>query len=354
LITKIPKKVYDSLKENPDLSGRELHQRGLATSSRTGRRWKSYFRQGIAIPDENYFQPRVTSQQMEELEDDEDFDLEQFLEMAPQLVREAQRRDPVITHDVFDFASKKPVAVMFPSCAHLGGRYTAYEEFRTAFQQMLAIDRLYVGSMGDDIEGFEASFRDADAVYGQIVDIKIQYKILESVLEELASRNKLLFGVASQHGGDWTQRSTGSNPIKSLYLKHGVPFFDGMAYVTFKIGEQNYKVALSHAFKGTSAWNPLHPQMKAWKFEFPRADLVVMGDRHQYGWSEVPGYGWEEDAPETVLLLQCGTMKILNDKFTIKRFSQGRLGWPVVVFSPDDHVVKWSTDLDDIKYWLGD
>ena len=348
----VPQEVIEHLKEHPSSTGMDLFLKGLAGSPRTGNRYKQYIKAGVA--DSACRQKRVLSQQMADLWEDESFNLEQFLERAPQLVREAQRRDPVITHDVLDFDTDQPVAVIFPSCAHLGGRYTAYEEFKDIFHQVLGMDRIYWGSLGDDIEGFETFFRDVDAIYSQIVNVKVQYQILERILDELAEQHKLLFGMSSQHGGDWTQRNTGTNPIKDLYLKYGVPFFDGQAYVKFVVGDQTYNVAMAHAFKGHSQWNPLHPQTRAWKFEFPQADLVVMGDRHTFGWSEVPGYGWEEDSPKTVLLLQSGTMKTGPDKYTIQKFSQGQLGWPIVVFFPHEHKLKWSWELEDIKYWLGE
>lgn len=194
----IPKATYEYLVQNPEVSGRQLYELGLATSPRTGRRWKGWFHSGIAYPTAEL---RPVSVRMEEWENDQEdeFDIDTFLDVAPRLVRQAHREDPIFTEDQIDFQTDKSVGVIFPSCMHLGGRYTAYEDFRKLFDQVLETPRLYWGSLGDDIEGYLAQFRDASAVYEQLFSPLRQLRVLERVLQKLGS--KVIFGMSSQHGG---------------------------------------------------------------------------------------------------------------------------------------------------------
>lgn len=351
---RIPKHVYEFFCKNPNLSAAEA-ARFLHLPGRTVRRYRYYWLREAAVP----VQPeqKITSERMQELEDndfEDDFDVDTFLEEAARQVRRLDKVDPIITQDRFHFDGDKPIAVAFVSCLHLGGRYTAYDEFRDIYEQILDIPRLYFGSLGDDIEGFISYFRDAEAVYDQIIDPKRQRVILERVLEPMAAQNKLLFGCSSQHGDKWQRRQSGDNPIKEMYMDtFGVPFFDGVGYIEFVVGKETYYIALSHEFPGTSQWNPLHAQQRASKFRFPLADVVVQGDKHTTAYALVTSFMDEylmgsRPSPYT-WLVQSGTAKTGPDKYTITNWSRGNFGWPVVIFYPNKHDLTVEMDLDRVR-----
>lgn len=350
----VPQEVIKCLEEDPSLTGMDLFLKGLAGSPRTANRYKQYVVMKKAVPDPHReIAVSVASQQEQ---NEEEFDVEEFLKIAPTLVREAQRNDPVLTHDTFNFNADSAVGIIFPSCAHLGGRYTAYDEFRIIFNKILDTPRIFWASLGDDIEGFISQFRDADAVQSQIFNIKMQYQLLSAVLDKLVDKNKLLLGVASQHGGAWTQKQSGENPIKDLYRSHNVPFYDGKAYLRFEVGNQVYHVAIAHEFPGNSIWNAVHPQTRALRFDFPNADVVVCGDKHKWGASVIPAFPWESEAgnrsSSTALLIQSGTAKTGPDKWSIAGWSKGQLGWPICIFYPHKHEIQYTFDFDIAEYLL--
>jgi hypothetical protein len=354
----IPKTVYDYLAEHRTISGAEL-SRTFGIPGRTARRYVLNFRTGTAEPKENYYETPARSQRYEDWEDEQDevaFDPIAFLKEAPKLVKQAQAKDPVFTNDNLIFDVSKPVGVIWASCAHLGGRYTAYEEFRSIYEDVLDIPRLYWGSLGDDIEGFLTQFPDVDAVQSQLMSVDNQMILLENILDPLVDSRKLLFGCGSQHGGKWMSRRQGTNRVKNLYLDMGVPFYDGMAYLKISVGEQTYFVGVGHEMPGNSMWNPSHPQARALRWRYPNADVIVMGDKH------TPSMHWEsvyKDEYEAgnrsspfVWLLQAGTAKTGPDKFTVQSWATGILGWPITVFYPDQHKVKCTFDLQDAETWL--
>jgi hypothetical protein len=344
---KIPFAVYEYLQDHPDTTGRELEELGLVNSDRSGRRFKNWFKQGIATP-------VVSSSCMDQLEPD--IELEDELERLDDMVAERQNQNPVFTTDRLKFDGTGPVAVMFVSCIHLGGRYTAYKQFRTILDQALSLPRVYWASLGDDIEGFLSQFPDAQSVSEQLYQLDNQFILIEKLLNRLNENNRLLFGMGSQHGGKWLSKRWGMNPIKRMFTDRGRPYYDGMAYLKFDVGDIDYNVAIAHTFSGGSAWNDLHSQTKALRFNFPNADVVVQGDKHKYAVSEVPAYDWEYEIgnrkSNRALLLQAGTAKTGPDPYTILNWSKGQLGWPTVVFYPDTHKIKWSWDLNDVKEWL--
>lgn len=344
----VPQSVIAALEENSSLTGMDLFLKGLAGSPRTGNRWKQYVSLGVAESAKCTLKPPVVQ---------DDVSLDELINLSTQLVEVKQKINPVITTQDFVF-EKGPIAIIFASCMHLGGRYTAYAEFKSLFDKTLNIPNLYWGLMGDDIESFLPQFPNKSAVVEQVWQIDVQLRMIEKVLNELADRDQLLLGMSGQHGGDWLFKEWGINPVKEMYIRRGRPFFDGQAYIKLKVEGECYNVAMSHKFRGHSQMNPLHAQATAMRFSFPMADCIIQGDKHSFAWAELPAYGFEAEvgnrANDRVLLLQSGTGKTGPDPYTIKGWSKGRLGWPVVLFMPDEHLMKWTWDIKDAVHWLGE
>lgn len=278
--------------------------------------------------------------------------MEELFRLARESANVINRVDPVITHAEIDIpVTSEPVGIIFVSCAHLGGRYTFHEQFERIFDRVLNIDRLYWVSMGDDVEGFLPGFPDASAITDQaIANPKVQRLMLAHVLDKLAQNNKLLCGMASQHGGDWQQKRTGDNPIKDMYLEHKVPFFDGKALVTLRVGPTVYRLALAHEFKGTSQWNANHSQRRAIAFDFPNVDVAIQGDKHRGGVQRftVPPFEYDAGMVDSYVkwLVQVGTMKQGPDKFSIRGWSRGVLEWPILIFQASEHRIEWTDSLE--------
>src|SRR5437762_464480 len=64
-------------------------------------------------------------------------DLDELLRLCRASASVINRVDPVVTHEVVTFDTSQPIGVIFVSCAHLGGRYTFYDEFERIFSQVL-------------------------------------------------------------------------------------------------------------------------------------------------------------------------------------------------------------------------
>lgn len=265
--------------------------------------------------------------------------------------------DPVITHETIRIPTDRPVALIFTSCAHLGSRYTFYEGFEAIFSRVLGLDRCYWLSLGDDVEGFLPGFPDGSAIVDQAVaNPRAQRRMLAGVLDKLAVQGKLLCGCASQHGGDWVRKRTGDDPIKDLYLERHVPFFDGKGLIQLQVGTETYNLAVAHEFPGSSQYNKNHSQRRAALFDFPGADVVVQGDKHSYAVQEFSLPPFEFDAglraTYTQWLVQVGTAKTGNDKYSIRGWSRGVLEWPVLIFRPDRHFIAHARDLSLVELML--
>jgi len=285
----------------------------------------------------------------------EEFDLEEALDIADRLQVMMDVIDPVITSIEVQFPAH-PVAIMFSSCAHLGGRYTWYKGLRETFDWLEAIKQLYIGLLGDEIEGFLPGFRNAEAVTAQVLPIKIQRAVLAAYLKQWSGAGTILFGCHSQHGGDWYEKAVGLNPIKDDFLKNECPFFDGKGLVKMRVGEQKYVLAVAHSFKGSSIYNPNHSQRRASLFDYPSADVVIQGDKHRYATQHMSDRVEEYHAglrPSPLIWhVQVGTAKTGADKYTIRGWQRGWFEWPILVFYPDRHVIKQAFEIKDLQHLL--
>lgn len=141
-----------------------------------------------------------------------------------------------------------------------------------------------------------------------------------------------------------------------------VPYFHGKGVIQLKVGKdenntEDYVIYGAHQMKGSSIYNPTHPQMRALLWEVPSADFVAMGDKHQYAYSEVPHHDMSFlsglHANRTAHLLQIGTAKNGPDHYTIRGWSKGNFEWPMFVLYPGEHKIKRCYDFEDLAHLLG-
>lgn len=282
--------------------------------------------------------------------------LEELFAAARENIRLTDSFDPIINHATVTW-KHGPVAVMCVSCAHLGSRFTFYEQFDSLFRRVLDTPRLYWLSLGDDVEGFLPGFVDGSAVLEQaFANPKIQRAMLAAVLDKLAERKKLLAGCSSNHGGAWARRKTGDDPIKDMYMARHVPFFDGKALLSLHVGDQEYHVGMAHSFPGFSMYNPVHAQRRASLFDFPTADVLVMGHKHSYAVTEMslPPHEFDAGLRASYIqwLVQVGTAKTGPDRYSMEGWARGVLEWPILIFREDRHEVTVTRHVQTAQYML--
>lgn len=283
--------------------------------------------------------------------------LENLMELARMAQVEMMKIDPVVTHLDIDLTNAKgPQAFLLAGCMQTGGRWTWHDFIRKQLERAISHPSVWIGFFGDDIENFKSgTFAGAMSQYEQALQPPLQRRILELFLDKVQSRVK--WAMWSQHGSMWDARD-GFSYIKQLYLARNIPFFDGFGYIKMHVGNQEYQVAVSHEFPGSSMYNKTHAQKRALWQRFPLADVIAQADKHQYAISEEDVYGLEVAAGSRkspyVHLVQIGTAKAGPDKYTIQGWEPGTAEWPWMVLYPDKHLVKMTRHFEDVMMWVGD
>ena len=285
--------------------------------------------------------------------DDEQTQAE-LLEVMRTLKRIQEARDPTISQYEWTFEGEGRCAIQFVSCMHLGGAWTFHDKIREHYDQVAQTENAHMIQVGDEIEGFPPWFRNAKSSMEQLLPLSIQEELFVTYFNQVAK--KTLAGLGSQHGGAWMEARTGVNRLKELYLAENIPYFDGKGLFTLHVGEQTYHVIIAHGLKGHSQYNLTHPHIKALMTEYPNANAIIMGDRHQNGYTYRNMFTAEAEvgiqASSEKHFIQVGTAKQGADPYTMRGWSKGQPGWWWLVFLPDRHEIRATLRFADVKFWL--
>lgn len=283
-------------------------------------------------------------------------DLDNWLEelgKLQELILDAQPHTIVATVKIR--SGGQPIAFMPTSCWHIGGLYTFHDKFREKFNELLQVDRLYWGSLGDEWEGFPPNW--ASTVFNNLVNPTIQKQLIWKIIKRLAKEGKLLFSCWSNHPA-FMQRRTGEDPAAQLYYRAEIPYFNARGIVKLYVDGMRYILDVAHDFKGASMYNPNHQQGREMR-SFPYADMIISSHKHQYSYQEYHVNGMALEAGLTqnnmARLVNVGSTKAGPDPYTVRGWGLGQFtfdSWPCFIFSAKRHAIHQVHDLDAVKWYL--
>lgn len=245
----------------------------------------------------------------------------------------------------------RPIGFVPTSCWHLGGLYTNHREFRERFQEVLAIDRLYWGTHGDEWENFPPGW--GMTVYINLMPPHLQRQLVAKIVDKLHEAGSLLYSCWSNHPA-FTERLTGEDPSAAIYMDK-IPYFRGKGILKLSVDEQMYIMSLAHKLPGASIHNPTHSQGRQLG-QVPQADFVIEGHRHSYAYQEqahrLESYDAGLQQNRVAHLVQVGTAKDGPDPYTMRSWSRGEFTWPCFVLSATQHEIHRVYDTDALKWYL--
>jgi len=270
-----------------------------------------------------------------------------------EMVEEA---DPIFTYGRTRIDTDKPIIYQAVGDIHMGSRYVEYKEFRATVHRMLDTPRVYWGMHGEDVEGFNTSFKDASGVLNQLVQPKIQRALDQRLLTMLHEKGRLLYGCAGTPGHG-VIKIIGQDLVQDLYQGLHVWYFVGKAIFVLEVGEQQYVFMVGHRLPGTSIYNPNHAQIRALLYDCPVADFIVSGHTHAYGYQEYMHHELAYRAgvmpTNRTHLVNVGTAKTGPDPYTMSNWRQGVMEYPMFSLHPTRHEIKRVYGWDDMDHYLG-
>lgn len=206
--------------------------------------------------------------------------------------------------------------VTFMADLHIGGEHTDYKRIEDEVNAVVKSPNPNTGVflLGDLIDAFAFN----PAQFGEIEQTPEQINYARSLVQHLDKHGKLL-GVWNGNHDAWVKKY-GFDPYTYILEGINVPYMHGIGYVTAKIGEEKYNIAGNHMFKGSSMYNPTHPQRRAINEGARGADIVVSGHWHDKGISQIPMMEFGGESRITTLIA-LGTYKATDEYIRTYGFS---------------------------------
>lgn len=199
-----------------------------------------------------------------------------FEELHDEAVRRSDFRDKVegeLRNVDISIDSKKPIAIAWFSDTHVGNAGVDYCKLKDTAQVIKEHPLVYCITGGDITDSL---FFD----YGEeIMNMQEQYFYMYKMLNWIGAEN-ILAGVQGNHDS-WSRKQGVTNYINFAgELKR--PLLRGTSFVNLTVGQSDYRIMLAHKFKGSSIYNPNHPQVRAGR-EVYGADIIMSAHNHRPG-----------------------------------------------------------------------
>lgn len=222
-----------------------------------------------------------------------------------------------------------PVILMGFGDQHIGAYGTNYNALVELTDEIIETPNLYVALMGDYLE-MAIRLRGVLEVTSQVLTPEMQEAFLESWLEEI--QHKVAFATWDNHAVMRQESQAGTSSVKNILSRRAV-YHNGIGHSDIKVGEQVYKTAASHKFRGGSMFNRMHAQGRYVRQQASDRELVFMGDIHQ------AGYTYTQEGGHDACYITNGTLH--ENSGYAKRFFSLKTAryYPCVVLHHDRHLM---------------
>lgn len=194
--------------------------------------------------------------------------------------RQAERKVSrgVPEHVEIQIRTEDPILIVPFGDVHGGGEDVDYNRFVQELVTVTKTPHVYVFTMGDLTDSY---FWGKDAQDEQIGAFVEQNRFLRSGLHLLADKKRLLASWKGDHDG-WAG-AMGETIYSNFSKEFGAHYFEGISYVTLKVGEQSYKFAGAHRHPGYSIYNKAHSALRAYRDDAEGSDVVITAHTHDKG-----------------------------------------------------------------------
>ncbi len=222
-----------------------------------------------------------------------------------------------------------PVILMGFGDQHIGAYGANYEAFAELTDEIVNTPGLYIALMGDYLE-MAIRMRGVLEVTSQVLTPEMQEAFLESWLEDI--KHKVAFATWDNHAVMRQESQGGTSSVKNILSRRTV-YHNGIGHSDLVVGDQVYKCAASHKFRGGSMFNRMHAQGRYVRQQASDRELVMMGDIHQWGFAAT------EEGGNDAVYITGGTLH--ENSGYAKRFFSLKTArhYPCVVLMHDRHAM---------------
>lgn len=204
--------------------------------------------------------------------------------------------------------TKEPVCVVFLGDTQLGSWGTDYDLFKAITKEIIETPNLYVVLVGDILQ-MAIKLRNVIENSDNAVPPDMQIMILDSWLQDI--KHKVIASTWDNHSVMREEAVTGYSVYAEIFKRHTI-YSSGICHLSVFVNDIEYKMAVSHYFRGRSMYNKTHAPSRYMREFANDRDLVAQGDFHE------PGYSWYTEGGKERNAIVCGSIQ--TDSGYAKRF----------------------------------
>jgi len=221
----------------------------------------------------------------------------------------------------------KPVILFQLGDTHIGSWGADYALLRSITKEICETEGVYVALMGDLIE-MAINMRGVTEVMGQVLSPSNQMDFLRSWLKRIMP--KVAFSCWGNHETDREEKFSGLNSVRDMFAGEAV-YFGGIGQPDIHVGEQTYRAAASHKFRGASIFDANFGPKRYMRMESSDREIGFQADLHRPAISQYYESG-------TVRLAMTSSTLQLKSQYAERYFSIFTLPiFPCVVLRHDRH-----------------
>lgn len=227
----------------------------------------------------------------------------------------------------------RPVCILTLSDTHIGSWATDYALFEQITRELIETPEFFVILLGDLIN-MAIKLRGVAEIHDDAIDAGGQYDLLESWLQDVG--HKVICATWDNHAAEREEQVLGTS-VMARILSRRVLYHKGIGHVDLTVGNQTYRLAVSHHFQGRSIYNPVHGAQRYLVLTDPEREIACCGDSH------VPGMLTFTHGKETKLAINSGSIQT-NSAYAKRFFSlTTHPVFPCFTLDPHEHRV--------VPYW---
>jgi len=221
----------------------------------------------------------------------------------------------------------EPIYIMALGDGHFGSWGTDYEVLKAVTDEILNTPNLYVVLLGDLLQ-MSIKLRGVLEVMDNALPPKYQMMLLDSWLQEI--NHKVLCSTWDNHSVMREENMVGYSKYAEIFERHTI-YYNGIGHLDLKVGNETYKIAVSHFFRGYSIENPCHGGMRYMRRMANDREIAMAGDSHN------PGIIKYVDGDKVRCVVNSGTAQT-NSGYAKRFFSLSTSSaFPVIKLDPNVH-----------------
>lgn len=229
-------------------------------------------------------------------------------------------------------AGTDPSLQLFIADGHFGNRGCDMKQLHTD-TKLIEVSRFAkVNFVGDMYDNWTNNRLTARGINDALIGPSLQLKMFLRWVHELHTRDQLTSIGLGNHTVDREEKAIGYPLVPRMVLPDiAKKVFQGMGEIKLYVGNEEYRILLSHKGLGNSATNPVHGAVKLQiKDGYP--DAVVIAHYHSPAFMDYHGNN------KQLVAMRTGTY-LVGDPHSERYYNRlgGVLGVPAIIFMPDTH-----------------